>query len=241
MRIPTLQAIPDYSKKTVGRPKKNYSTALIDPAPKKRGRPKKTTYEIPPIPADEPKKRGRPKKIKEEAPKEPKKRGRPKKIKNDTQPASQAQSQPLMIPKAPRISKDDFLAYLEDETDYVPINIKTIKKASNDFLKGLGEDDEIFYKIVPELRQESAPPATVPPVAGGRQKLAPKSPRVISFVAKLEALPEDKKKRAIETMKLVRMSTTEIIDLIRKKNLIAGTAGLTKQQLIEKYLKMLKL
>ena len=72
-------------------------------------------------------------------------------------------------------------------------------------------------------------------------KMVPKTERVATFVKKLEELPEDKKKKAIQTMKLVRMSTMEIITLIHKINPIAGTAGLNKQQLIEKYLKVLKI
>lgn len=254
MRIPTLTSIPDYSKKSVGRPRTDYSTALYE-IKKKVGRPKKAEAE----PATEKKKRGRPKTKPAPDPSIPKRPvGRPKKIKNEVpkpkpveKPAPKSMPKPPVksVPKpTPKINKADFIAFLEDETDYVaPVNYKNIAKASGDFLKEIGEDDEIFYKIMPEMKPVNVNVnVNPPPVAGGKQKMmtpkiVPKTERVATFVKKLEELPEDKKKKAIQTMKLVRMSTMEIINLIHKINPIAGTAGLNKQQLIEKYLKLLKI
>ena len=251
MRIPNIpSSIVDYSKKAVGRPRTDYSTALYE-IKKKVGRPKKAETE----PATEKKKRGRPKTKPAPDPSIPKRPvGRPKKMKNEvpkTKPMPKPEPKSIprppvkSVPKpTPKINKADFIAFLDDETDYVaPVNYKNVAKASADFLKEIGEDDEIFYKIMPEMKPVNVNP---PPVAGGKQKMmapkmVPKTERVATFVKKLEELPEDKKKKAIQTMKLVRMSTMEIITLIHKINPIAGTAGLNKQQLIEKYLKLLKI
>jgi hypothetical protein len=230
MRIPAM-VVPqdvDYTKKSVGRPRTNYTTALYEPPSKSVGRPRKNA-----IDNDTPKKPvGRPRKNPIPEPKPPKV---PKQEKVSVSPPPKVSAKPPAKPSVPKIAKQAFFDYLDDETDYVPKTTFTnVKKASKDFLEGIGADMiELFNEIMPEMK------GVIPPTMDTK-KSAPKeqTKRVQDFMKAYNKLPDTRKEDIKSFMNINRLSTNEIIALIKKKNPNANIGGLDKRELIKRYLAM---
>lgn len=241
MRIPKLpppSADTDYSKKSVGRPRTNYTKALYEPASNPVGRPKKNK-----VPDDTPKRPvGRPRKNPIKEPKPPKVKA-PKKVSVKAPPKVSVKAPPkVSIPKpkpapsVPRITKQAFFDYLDDETDNVGTNITfaNVKNASKDFLEAIGADMiELFNEIAPEMKGV-VPPSMVAKNSPPKEQ----KKRVVEFMKVYNKLPDIRKEAIKSFMNLNKLSTGEIIALMKKKNPHINVGGLDKRDLIKRYLEM---
>jgi len=241
MRIPKLPPTPqdtDYSKKSVGRPRTNYTKALYEPASNPVGRPKKNK-----VPDDKPKRPvGRPRKNPIKEPKPPKVKAPPKaSVKAPAKvsvkaPPKVSVPKPKPAPSVPRITPQAFFDYLDDETDNVGANITfaNVKKASAEFLDGIGADMiELFNEIVPEMKG-IVPPSMVAKNSPPKEQ----KKKVEAFMTAYKKLPDTRKEAIQSFMNLNKLSTAEIIALMKKKNPHINVGGLDKRDLIKRYLEM---